>query len=60
MEAQNLQFCFYYKADDMDVERFLDFICAHMGKWEPRGGIPGVLFLQNVIFCHWFYTIFIA
>lgn len=23
------------KADDMDVERFLDLICAHMGKWDP-------------------------
>lgn len=23
------------KVDDMDVERFLDLICAHMGKWDP-------------------------
>ena len=28
------------KIDDMDVDRFLDLICAHMGKWDPYEAVP--------------------
>lgn len=50
MEAGKLQFCFYYKADDMDVDRFLDFICAHMGKWDPYDYVDRFSRYQSLLF----------
>lgn len=38
------------KADDMDVDRFLDFICAHMGKWDPYDYVDRFCRYQSLLF----------